>query len=183
VPEPQKSDELKEAEETNKLVKVISESDEYTNVYQNPDGTKTADFFESPVNYRDKNGDLQKIDNEIVCPDTEKQAEGIKYTNKAGLVSAALIGLGFGAIQSSTQAIVVKITPQHRLGLANSIYFMFSDIGMGIGPLLVGYMIPFTGYSGMYMVMAMVGAVCLLLYYLLHGKKAKYGEILHGRKQ
>lgn len=89
------------------------------------------------------------------------------------LLAAALIGLGFGAIQSSTQAIAVKITPPHRLGLANSTYFMFADIGMGIGPLFVGFMIPFTGYRGMYMIMATIALVCLLLYYLLHGKNHK----------
>ena len=88
------------------------------------------------------------------------------------LLAAALIGLGFGAIQSSTQAISVKITPQHRMGLANSTYFVFSDIGMGIGPLAVGFIIPFTGYRGIYMLMAVFAVVCLLLYYLLHGKKA-----------
>ena len=38
------------------------------------------------------------------------------------LLSAALIGLGFGAIQSSAQAIAVKITLPHRLGLANSTF-------------------------------------------------------------
>lgn len=92
------------------------------------------------------------------------------------LLVGALIGLGFGAIQSSTQAISVKITPQHRMGLANSTYFAFSDIGMGIGPLMIGLVISFTDYRGMYMVMAIVGAICLLWYYLLHGKKAMHGK-------
>ena len=58
------------------------------------------------------------------------------YRGYALLLATALIGLGFGAIQSCTQAIAVKITSSHRLGLANLTYFMFSDIGMGIGPLL-----------------------------------------------
>lgn len=92
------------------------------------------------------------------------------------LLAGALIGLGFGAIQSSTQAISVKITPQHRMGLVNSTYFAFSDIGMGIGSLMVGLVISFTDYRGMYMVMAIVGAICLLWYYLLYGKKAMHGK-------
>lgn len=92
------------------------------------------------------------------------------------LLAGALIGFGVGAIQSSTQAISVKITPLHRMGLANSTCFMFLDIGMGIGPLLAGLVIPFTDYRGMYMGMAIVGAVCLLLYYFLHGRTAKVGE-------
>lgn len=88
------------------------------------------------------------------------------------LLAGAVLGLGFGAIQSSTQAISVKVTPQHRMGLGNSTYFAFTDMGMGIGPLLVGLIIPFFGYRGMYMVMSIVAAVCLLVYYVSHGKKA-----------
>ncbi len=88
------------------------------------------------------------------------------------LLAAALVGLGFGAIQSSTQAIAVQITPLHRLGLANSTYFMFSDIGMGIGPLLVGFIIPFIGYRGMYTVVSGVALACLFIYYLVHGRVA-----------
>ncbi len=98
------------------------------------------------------------------------------YHSYALLLAAVLIGLGFGAIQSSTQAIAVKITPQHRLGLANSTYFIFSDIGMGSGPLLVGFIIPFIGYRGMYTVVSIIGLACLLLYYLVHGRTAKVGE-------
>lgn len=90
------------------------------------------------------------------------------------LLAGALIGLGFGAIQSSTQAISVKITPQHRMGLANSTYFAFSDIGMGLSPLVVGFLIHFTGYRGIYTVLAIFAAVCLLLYNLLYGKKAMH---------
>ena len=88
------------------------------------------------------------------------------------LSASALIGLGFGAIQSSTQTIAVKITPRHRMGLANSTYFMLSDIGMGVGPLMVGFMISCTGYRGMYTAVAIIALACLLFYYLLHGRKA-----------
>lgn len=89
------------------------------------------------------------------------------------LFSAVLIGLGFGAIGSSTQTIAVKVTPRHRMGLANSTYYMFSDIGMGSGPLLVGFVIPFIGYREMYMVVAIIALACLLLYYLLHGRTVR----------
>ncbi|MCE5215423.1 MFS transporter [bacterium] len=87
------------------------------------------------------------------------------------LMAGGLIGLGFGAIQSSTQAISVKMTPRHRMGLANSTYYTLSDVGMGVGPLMVGFVVPFAGYRGMYMVVAGVAAACLLLYYMLHGRK------------
>ncbi len=87
------------------------------------------------------------------------------------LSAGVLIGIGVGAIQSSTQAISVKITPRHRLGLASSTYYASLDIGMGLGPLMAGFMIPLIGYHEMYMVVAILGALCLLLYYLLHGRQ------------
>lgn len=90
------------------------------------------------------------------------------------LLSAALIGLGFGAIASSAQTIAVKVTPPHRLGLANSTYYIFCDIGMLSGPLIVGFIIPYIGYRGMYTVAAAIAFTCILFYYLLHGKSAAY---------
>ena len=88
------------------------------------------------------------------------------------LLAAAVMGLGFGALQSSGQAITVKITPPHRMGLATSTRFMFLDMGSGVGPLLWGIVIPFTGYRGMYVAVAIVAAGCLLLYYALYGRRA-----------
>ncbi len=86
------------------------------------------------------------------------------------LLAAAAMGLGFGALQSSGQAITVKITSQHRMGLAASTRLMFLDMGFGVGPLLWGIVIPFAGYRGMYVAVAIVAAGCLLLYYALYGR-------------
>jgi len=94
------------------------------------------------------------------------------YYGYALLCAAVFVGFGFGTIQCSTQAIAAKISPRHRLGQANSTYFMFLDMGMFLGPLLVGFMIPVTGFRNMYMVVAGVVFLCVLLYYLLHGKTA-----------
>ncbi len=88
------------------------------------------------------------------------------------LTSAALIGFGFGAVQTGGQAIAVKSAEPHRMGLATSTYYMLCDIGMGAGPLIYGFIIPLAGYRRMYTGVAIALAACILLYYLLHGKKA-----------
>lgn len=93
------------------------------------------------------------------------------------LLAGAFIGLGFGVVQSSGQAISVKVTPPHRLSLANSTFFIFLDLGSGIGPFLLGLLIPLTGFRGMYIVIAIVTFVCMFLYYLLHGKNVGQGKI------
>jgi hypothetical protein len=50
--------------------------------FLNSDGTKTALVYNSPIRYKDKNGELKDIDNTIVeTTDTEK-ISGYKYKNK-----------------------------------------------------------------------------------------------------
>lgn len=92
------------------------------------------------------------------------------------LLAGAFIGLGLGAAQSSTQAISVKLTPSHRLGLANSTLFMFIDGTAGLGPFILGLFIPLTGYRGLYMVLSAVLLVGMFAYYLLHGRKVTPGK-------
>lgn len=88
------------------------------------------------------------------------------------LLAGALIGLGTGAIQSTSQAVSIKVTQPHRLGLATSTFYVFTDAGIGVGPFILGLFVPFTGYRGMYIGMAGVAFACMFLYYMLHGKRA-----------
>ncbi|CAM3062244.1 MFS transporter [Filibacter tadaridae] len=87
------------------------------------------------------------------------------------LLSGALIGLGFGNMQSTTQAIAVKLTPPHRMGLATSTFFIALDGGLGFGPYLLGFIIPVIGYSKLYIALGIFVFVSSILYYFLHGKK------------
>lgn len=87
------------------------------------------------------------------------------------LISGALIGLGFGNMQSSTQAIAIKLTPTHRMGLATSTFFIFLDAGFGFGPYLLGLLIPITGFSTLYVIMGIMVLAIAVLYYFLHGRK------------
>ncbi|HZG74120.1 MAG TPA: MFS transporter [Chondromyces sp.] len=89
------------------------------------------------------------------------------------LLSGVLIGLGFGNMQSCTQAIAVKLTPPHRMGLATSTFFIFLDAGLGFGPYLLGFIIPVTGYSTLYAILGILSIATLILYYFFHGKKEK----------
>ncbi|WP_342025487.1 MFS transporter [Cytobacillus pseudoceanisediminis] len=86
------------------------------------------------------------------------------------LLAGALIGLGFGNMQSCTQAVAVKLTPAHRMGLATSTFFIFLDAGLGFGPYLLGFIIPITGYGKLYGMMAIFVLLSAILYYFLHGK-------------
>lgn len=89
------------------------------------------------------------------------------------LLSGVLIGLGFGNMQSCTQAIAIKLTPSHRMGLATSTFFIFLDAGLGFGPYLLGFIIPFTSYSTLYALLGVIVLASTILYYLLHGNKER----------
>lgn len=88
------------------------------------------------------------------------------------LVAGAIIGVGWGTLQSSAQTVVVGQVPRHRVGLATSTFFVFYDLGMGIGPFLLGYLVAGIGFRGLYIVMAAIAFISLPLYYFLHGKNA-----------
>ncbi|NHC38351.1 MFS transporter [Bacillus sp. MM2020_1] len=89
------------------------------------------------------------------------------------LLAGVLIGLGFGNMQSSTQAVAVKVTPPHRMGLATSTFFIFLDAGLGFGPYILGFIIPLTGYRTLYVILGVVALATIVLYYFLHGKNEK----------
>lgn len=91
------------------------------------------------------------------------------------LASGVLIGLGFGNMQSCTQAVAVKLTPPHRMGLATSTFFIALDAGLGFGPFLIGFFIPYMSFGTLYLILAAVVLVSALLYFLMHGKREKAG--------
>jgi MFS family permease len=90
------------------------------------------------------------------------------------LLAGAMIGLGYGNFISCAQAISIKEVPPHRLGLATSTFFIFVDLGFGIGPYLLGSLVPFTGYRGLYLTMVVVILASIVLYYFLHGRKVSF---------
>ncbi|HWK23345.1 MAG TPA: MFS transporter [Ureibacillus sp.] len=87
------------------------------------------------------------------------------------LLAAVFIGAGFGTFMSCAQAICVKVSPKHRIAVATSTFFVFIDGGIGVGPFLLGFLIPNVGYQGMYVTAAILVVVCLGLYYFTHGRK------------
>jgi len=88
------------------------------------------------------------------------------------LLAAVVIGIGYGNFLSIGHAVSVKVVPSYRLGLATSTFFMCLDLGLGAGPYILGSLVPFTGYRGIYVLMAGVILTAMALYYLLHGKRA-----------
>lgn len=85
-------------------------------------------------------------------------------------LSAIFIGIGYGTIVPSGQAIVVQQAPRHQVGLATSIFYIFLDFGAGFGPFLLGYIISMWGFQTLYVAMAILALIALVLYYVVHGR-------------
>ncbi|MFJ7639642.1 MFS transporter [Peribacillus sp. NPDC097264] len=88
------------------------------------------------------------------------------------LIAGAFIGVGYGTFQSSAQAISIKESPSNRMGLATSTFFTFYDFGIGLGPFMLGFLVPYTGFKGLFICMAVLSVLLIVIYYFVHGKKA-----------
>ncbi|MDR3309353.1 MAG: MFS transporter, partial [Tannerella sp.] len=123
----------------------------------------------------------RKGDNIVMIPSMVFFAASLFVLSVAGnsfmfILAAVLMALGYGNILNIGQAIAVKMTSHHpqRIGTATSTYFVFSDAGMGLGPLLMGIVVTAQGYAAMFVIDGVIIAASVILYYFLHGKRAKY---------
>lgn len=87
------------------------------------------------------------------------------------LLAGAMLGVGFGNFQSIAQVVSIKLVPRHRFAQATSTYFIFLDLGIGLGPYLLGLLVPRFGYGGLYLASSLIAFACIPLYYWLHGRK------------
>lgn len=84
------------------------------------------------------------------------------------LAAALLLGYGVGTVQSCGLALAVRHVGDERLSLANSTFYICLDVGVGVGPLLLGLLVPALGYANLYVCMAGVGLAALALFALVN---------------
>lgn len=95
------------------------------------------------------------------------------------IVSALLYGLGFGAIQPTIQAWMLRSSPKEQHGMANSMFYNSTDLGVALGALMLGVISSATGYAVMYRYSA--GFMCLfLLVYVLYQIMSKLSKTSAG---
>ena len=81
--------------------------------------------------------------------------------------SAIILGIGFGVLSPTFQAMANKyIAPESR-GAANSTYLMCVDSGIGLGMILFGLLIPTVGYNGTFYASAIIELIAILFFLLL----------------
>lgn len=87
------------------------------------------------------------------------------------ILAGVFVGLGFGSLMPCMQAITVKSVPMHRVPVATASFFLLLDAGSGIGPIILGAIMPLTGGNGMFMLCAGLVVVAMILYFGVHGRR------------
>ena len=66
------------------------------------------------------------------------------------LLAGVFVGLGYGNFQSIGQAVSLSMVTPSRFAQATSTFFIFMDFGIGLGPYIFGFLVPHTGFEGMF---------------------------------
>lgn len=80
------------------------------------------------------------------------------------LVSAVLYGIGFGSAQPTLQAATIRLAHPERKGVANASLLTATDLGIGLGAIILGWVSEYTSYEVMFTVGAVSVGICLLLF-------------------
>ncbi|SFS64251.1 Predicted arabinose efflux permease, MFS family [Paenibacillus sp. BC26] len=92
------------------------------------------------------------------------------------IVSALLYGVGFGAIQPTIQAWMLRSSKPEQYGMANSMFYNSTDFGVAFGSILLGAISSVSNYSVMYGYSAGVMAVFVGLGALQHFMTVRRGS-------
>lgn len=88
------------------------------------------------------------------------------------LLAGVFVGLGYGTFMSNGQAVCIKLTPPHRVSVALSTYFVALDLGLGVGPYVLGMLHCMLTFPQLYAVAGVIAIVCFFLYYGLYGRRS-----------
>ena len=95
---------------------------------------------------------------------------GFSSNNLTLLLSGAIIGFGYGTFMSNGQAISLKLVSEDRIGISLSTYFIGLDLGVGVGPYIMGIIKFNTSYRNLYVLASILPILCMLLYLLAHSR-------------
>lgn len=84
------------------------------------------------------------------------------------ILSALLYGLGFGAIQPTLQAWMLRSSTPEQYGSANSMFYNSTDFGVAIGAVILGAIASATDYAEMYLYSAGFMVLFIILYLIIY---------------
>ncbi len=90
------------------------------------------------------------------------------------LFCAILLGIGLGNFQSIGHAVSLSLVTPTRYAQATSTYYILMDFGIGIGSYIFGFIVPYYGYTGMFLALSATIILATILYAYLHGRHVRY---------
>ena len=91
---------------------------------------------------------------------------GLATTPMSIILTAPLLGLGYGAAQPAFQALAIQSAPIERAGVSTATYFLALDISVGAGSVILALLASVLGYQYLYIITALVMVVALGLYHI-----------------
>lgn len=93
------------------------------------------------------------------------------------LLSSVFMGIGFGTFSSVGQVVAIQGVAKERIGVATSTFLAVSELGIGIGPFLLGNIVPQFGFRNLYLLVGLAVLAALLMYHVMQRKmKPKAAE-------
>ncbi|MFB9276130.1 MFS transporter [Cohnella cellulosilytica] len=119
-----------------------------------------------PVSGRlfDRRGHAAVLIPAVVCVIASLTVLSYATTLPLLIVSALLYGLGFGAIQPTLQAWMLRVSAPEQYGTANSLFYNATDLGVASGAFILGAISSATGYGEMYRYAAGFMVLFLVVY-------------------
>ncbi|MDR7079093.1 MFS family permease [Neobacillus niacini] len=93
------------------------------------------------------------------------------------LVSAGMIGLGWGTLFPTFQTIAIQNAAPRKRGLATATFLSIYDIGIALGSFLVGLIAAKMDFSSLYLMCSFYVLIGAILYYLLQVRKPTKQEL------
>ncbi|ELC8442590.1 MFS transporter [Clostridium perfringens] len=82
------------------------------------------------------------------------------------VITAILYGIGFGSAQSALQVATIRLAPPEKRGVANATFFTAFDLGIGLGSIILGFVLQLMGYQMLFIVCALSALISLLIFIL-----------------
>ncbi|MED3912455.1 MFS transporter [Peribacillus simplex] len=95
------------------------------------------------------------------------------------LASAVLYGIGFGSAQPALQAATIRIVRPERAGVANASFSTATDLGIGLGSILLGWVSQNTSYQMLFTISAVSVVFSLLMFTFFVKRLLKNKELGH----
>jgi len=114
--------------------------------------------------------------NVIVFPSIVLFAIGMLVLSQSGsavtfLLSAGMIGLGWGTLFPTFQTIAIQDAAPRKRGLATATFLSIYDIGIALGSFVVGLAAAKMDYGSLYFFCSFYVLLGIVLYYFLHTRK------------